>query len=330
MIRSSERSAVRAIAFLVAMTCAMDASASEPSAADVESARALYVSGRELRDAGDLAGSLDKFRAAYALVPTPITALELGKANALSGKPLEAREVLLAVERMPRKPDESKKAQAARVEAEALAEQLKTVVPSLQIVIEGAPAMPDVYIDGVRVPPEALSVPRKVNPGRHLVSVRIASGELTQEVDVEPGATKRVAFDLAREPVSPSTVAPPSDPVRPVEAGSWHEAATTAGVLVGIGGAVVGGVTGSIALAKASSLDELCDGTRCPPAAHDDLSLVQTMATVSTVAFGVALVGGLVAVTSWWTAPRGSAALPSPRSTIAIHPVFGGVVGTFP
>lgn len=330
MTRSSERTAISAIAFVVAMTCVTAASASEPSAADVESARALYVSGKELRDAGDLAGSLEKFRAAYALVPTPITALELGKASALAGKPLEAREVLLAVERMPAKPDESKKAQAARVEAAEMAEQLRAVVPSVEIEIKGASPGAEVFIDGARVPAEALSVPRKVNPGKHLVSVRTESGELTREVEVEPGATRRVTFDLDREPKSPPKRKPIEPPRREEEQGSWHGPATTAGILVGLGGAVVGGITGSIALAKSSTLDDLCVGTRCPPAAHDDLSLVRTMATVSTVAFGVALAGGLVAVSAWWTAPKRSAQIPSPARTIAIHPVLGGVVGTFP
>jgi hypothetical protein len=98
----------------------------EPNAADLETARGLYVEGLQLRDAAKLDVSLARFKAAYALAPTPITGLELGRAHALVGDLAEAREVLLAVERMPVLPTESAKAASARVEARSLAEQLRT------------------------------------------------------------------------------------------------------------------------------------------------------------------------------------------------------------
>src|SRR3954468_21664980 len=71
----------------------------EPTAADSETALQLYKDGKALRDGGDLQGALAKLRAAYALVQTPLTALELGRTQIALGQLLEAREVLLAVSR---------------------------------------------------------------------------------------------------------------------------------------------------------------------------------------------------------------------------------------
>src|SRR5262249_10259013 len=71
---------VVALAPTLALALATGAARADTNTADVESARALYHDGRALRDAGDLAGSLAKFKAAHAVLPTPITAIECGRA----------------------------------------------------------------------------------------------------------------------------------------------------------------------------------------------------------------------------------------------------------
>ena len=96
---------------IVTATLAIAASAgAEPNAADLDTARGLYVEGLELRDAGKLEMSLARFKAAHALAATPITSLELGRAHTLLAELVEAREVLLSVERMPVQSGESPKA----------------------------------------------------------------------------------------------------------------------------------------------------------------------------------------------------------------------------
>ena len=82
------------VATLVAPVVTPSARADEPSAADAETALALYKTGKQMRDSGDAKGALEKLRAAYALVETPIIALELGRTYAALGKLVEAREVL--------------------------------------------------------------------------------------------------------------------------------------------------------------------------------------------------------------------------------------------
>src|SRR5688572_2041922 len=109
----------------LALASPLYAQPSEPSAADLESARELYKEGKELRTKGDLKGALEKFKAAHAYGGTPVTGVELGKTHMQLGELVEAREILLSVGRMKVQPDETEKSTAARTEAAELAEQIK-------------------------------------------------------------------------------------------------------------------------------------------------------------------------------------------------------------
>ncbi|MGA2451387.1 MAG: hypothetical protein ABTD50_22245 [Polyangiaceae bacterium] len=61
--------------------------AQEPhSAADIAQGREFFGEGLALRDKGDIAGALEKFKAAHALAGTPISGLELGRAYVAMNK----------------------------------------------------------------------------------------------------------------------------------------------------------------------------------------------------------------------------------------------------
>src|SRR5207244_1805882 len=111
-------------------------------------------------------------RAAYALVETPLTALELGRTYAALGKLVEAREVLLAVARIPKRKNESQKAEEARAESEQLAQSLRPRLAQVTVQVKGSSSAPTrLLIDGVAVPPEASSAARIVNPGAHVIAI---------------------------------------------------------------------------------------------------------------------------------------------------------------
>jgi hypothetical protein len=285
------------------MALAAPAFAATPSAADVESARALYVRGKQLRDEGDLAGSLESLKAAHALVPTPITALELARALSLLTRLLEARAILLTIERMPILPDESKKAGASREEARALSSELGELIPSLAIKVDVAPGIvPVVTIDAQQVPTEALAVPRKVDPGKHVVHVRAGTMEKTEEVTVSERESRSLTFDLRG--AAPVTTPPASDQGA---RGATTEATTNPWLVASLATAgvatVVGTVSGAVAWSTSTGLHDACLGGRCPPEAHDDLSLVQTTSTISTVAFIAAGASLAAAVAIWAFSP---------------------------
>jgi hypothetical protein len=295
---------------IVALALSRDALA-EPTAADVETARGLYVEGLELRDGGKLEMSLGRFRAAHALATTPITSLELGRAHALLGELVEAREVLLSIECLPVQPGESAKAANARVEARAMAEQLRDRIPGLRIVFSPEPpSPPHVTIDGIVIPAEALANPRKVNPGSHTIVAESSGARATSTVLLIERELRMVTLALRpstipetpRETPPPSTT--PSTTTTTSPTGWFYVGLGAAGV-----GIVVGSITGAIALSKASTLETECTGSACPRTAADDLTTSRTMGVVSTVAFGVAAFGGALAIVTYLARPTSTTAV---------------------
>ena len=232
---------------VLALATSRDAAA-EPTAADVETARGLYVEGLELRDGGKLEMSLGRFKAAHALAATPITSLELGRAHALLGELVEAREVLLSIERLPVQPAESAKAANARVEARAMAEQLRDRIPALRIVFSPEPAgPPHVTIDGAVIPAEALANPRKVNPGSHIIVAEANGARATSTVLLIERELRMVTLALGKssaaiKPAVSISPDPPHDP--PHESPPTTTAGPTGWFYVGLGAAGVGAVVG--------------------------------------------------------------------------------------
>ncbi len=152
----------------------------QPTSADLETARALFKEGRDLRAQGRLAEAIEKLKAAHTLGQTPITGLELARTYAGVRRLIDARETALGVARIAVAPDETERSAEARKEAAALAEELRPRIPSITIRIEGHARDTDrpesaalvVTVDGERIPPSVLGEPRKVDPGLHVIAVR--------------------------------------------------------------------------------------------------------------------------------------------------------------
>ncbi len=171
------------------------AHAAEPNAADRESARVAFAEGNKLRDDGNIRGALDKYKAAYALAPTPVTALEVGRANMDLGHLVDAREVLLHVDSMDAR-GESAKAQAARQEAAALASKLSPRIARVTLRVVGAIDQTTVSVDGVTIPRDALAVARAMDPGRHAVLAIAFGHSVQQTIDVRDGEAREVVVDV--------------------------------------------------------------------------------------------------------------------------------------
>lgn len=309
------------------------ARADEPSAADSETALTLYKDGKALRDKGDLQGALEKLKAAYALVETPITALELGKTHVQMGKLVEAREVLLSVARIPVRKNESTKASEARTEAEALAAQVKPRLASLTVRVKGVPpgAIARVTVDGAGVPPDAMSAPRILNPGAHVVVLEVNGKPTQSDLSLSDGEARELEIAPAEGAIGPVVApipAPPAEPTPP-------PAPRTSGgmsplVPIGFGvagvGLVVGTITGVMTLSTASTVKDTCNGDgRCPPSAQSDLDSASTTGAISTVGFVVGVVGIAVGITGiFMSTPRTET-----RSGFRIAPTGHGVAGTF-
>lgn len=275
----------------------------EPSAADSETALQLYKDGKALREKGDNDAALEKLRAAFALVETPIIAVELARAYAGKQKLVEAREVLLTVSRMPVRKNESEKAAEARREAETFAAQLKPRLASLRVKITGLAAgeTPKLAVDGAPVPPDAASVPRIVNPGAHVVTVDVNGKSTKGEVTLAEGESREL--ELAAPEKDAATPSTPGQPTRGSESSGLKSGLVYGGFGVAVVGVGVGTITGIMTLSKAGTLKDNCtsDG-RCPASSQSDIDGATTLGTVSTIGFivgGVGLAAGIIGLVAF-------------------------------
>jgi len=326
----------RLLVFVVATllslaVAAPQARADEPSAADAETALQLFKDGKALRDQGDIPGSVAKFRAAYALVETPITAIELGRTYAMLGKLTEAREILLAVARIPARKNESQRSLDARRDAGALATAIQPRLASVTVQVKGAnpQSPPKISVDGVVVPAAAAHEPRIVNPGRHVVVLEVGGRTTQGEISVEEGQSRSIVLE------APAHSAEPPPPTLPVPHDEQVSHGRSPLVYVGFGTAVaglaVGTVTGLMTLSKAGSLKDVCRDNRCPPSAQSDLDSSSTTGTIATIGFVVAVAGIGVGVAGLFLSrseppPDGSGA---PTARLFVSPTGAGVRGTF-
>ena len=280
------------LAVLPALSPTRALAQSEASAADIESARAAFQQGLELRDARhDVPGALEKLKAAYALVQTPRIAFELGKTQRMAGDLVAARGTFLEVERLPTRVNESPEAKKARSDARAQAAELEAKIPTLGVKLVGE-GEAVVTIDDQPVPRDALAAARKVNPGKHTIALQIEGrAPIKRTVELKEGDQKELEIKLPAR-----GAAPPSDPADDGMKTTSYETGTTRndGVhnLLGIGffaGLTVGAVSGAYAIVTAAdgAKSAACATGRCE--ARDKAT---ALAWVANVSFGVGLLSG--------------------------------------
>lgn len=283
--------------------------------ADIESARAAFLQGLDLRDKNrDLAGAITKFKAAYALVPTPKIGFELGKTYRMQGDLLAARDAFLAVDRIPVRSNESADAKKAREDSAAQATELDTQIPSLTITVMGSG---QVSVDGTLVRKDALAAPRRLNPGPHVVQF-LVDGEARDQkvVELHVGEQKSVQFN---GPPGDGRKPPPNnDGTTPVPHGNGNGNAgtewkpgqepwkapganlrpnparsilfTVAGISVG-----AGAVFGILSITAVAAAKKECESGTCSTDYPAAKSKAIGYSVVADVFFGVALVTGIIA-----------------------------------
>lgn len=297
----------------------------EPSAGDLATARAALKEGLALREKGNLSESVMRLTTAFDLVPTPVTGFELGKAQMMAGKILQAHELFKKVLRMPPSMEESDRSRVAREESARLAKELEPRIPSLRLKLklpEGATAQ--VRIDEEDVTLTGAETRRAVDPGPHDIVAKAGDGpEQHVRVDVAESEVKDV--ELAPEWVPPK---PPPDKGK----GQVVVVRQTTSVLtfIGFAGASAGlALTASAAYVFASQSAELsdkCGQKYCPEtmqrevATRDAWGLVTIVGAAATIGF---LAAGVIGATS----PK------QEKVVVGIQPLIGpgaaGVQGRF-
>ncbi|MBI2898337.1 MAG: hypothetical protein HYY06_32605 [Deltaproteobacteria bacterium] len=176
-------------------------------------ARALFVEGTSLADRGEWAQAADRFRRALELYPSGATRFNFATSLARLGKLVEAAEQARAVMA------EAPPADRARAGAEALLREIEPRLGHLTVRLDGDPSGVEILIDQVPLPLDRLGSAVPVDPQRHAVVARRGQTEVSQEVNVEEGASAQVTLALPapavpRRELRPEVVVtpPPEEP----------------------------------------------------------------------------------------------------------------------
>lgn len=300
----------------------------QPTPAQKETARGLMAEGRELRDQGDVASALTRFSAANSIMNVPTTGFEVAATQVQLGQLVEARETLRRVLALPTSPDDPEPFNEARSKARLLDQQLATRIGSLRFAPSGAESGAlDVSVDGERVPRAVLSLPFRVNPGKHQIVAHSRGRELRLDVLVAEAQAVDVPLTFERDapPAAPAPAVAESEPAEssvPVSAPPTEHRPLPPLVYVGGGvgllGLAVGSAAGISAMSHKNAAKKDCVGGNCPPSTWNDIDDARSMATVSTVGFavgvlGVAVAGGALLLDK--PAPRTSAWVVTPDVT---------------
>ena len=279
-----------------------------PSKDEKEAAHRYMDEGKERTKSGDLAHALEAYRKAHDIMHVPTTGLALAKTHLAMGHLVEARDIAIQVQRIPKEANEPAPFEPARARCKEMEAQVGPRIPTLQI--RGATKA---IVDDVDVG-RADAVP--VNPGKHVVVLRGEMGEKRIELEIAEKETKEVAIEAPV--IKKPDVEPPPPPVRVVAHDERTPLATEllyGGYGLAAAGLVGAGITGVLALGKSGNVKDQCANGICDPSVRSDLDGARTLATVSTVGFivlGAGLVAGTIGLLmpkhhmeSAWLGPRG-------------------------
>lgn len=323
----------RFCAVLVACLLAAPAVATAaPSELDRSMARSLAAEGYEALVAKRYTTAEDRLRRADALVHAPTIVVDHARALVGLGRLLEAREryQLVIREGVDAKAPPSWRQALADAEKEDAA--LDARFAWLVVRVDG-PSNPNVTIDGVTIPVNALGARRAMDPGLRAVRVT-ATGYVSadQSVTLREGEERELTFvlkpppsvDLSEGDSPPTSTSPVAQENAKPRWPMW--------VAFGAGGVglAVGSVTGALALGAHSDLKGQCPGGRCEPTSAEekrrmdgDVSRYRTLGTLSGIGFAVGVAGAATGVVLLLTGKP-----PAAAASLPVLPLVGpGTVG---
>jgi hypothetical protein len=316
-------------------------SRAEDAPENIAAARTLGIQGVQLADAGKCPEAIEKLQRAESLHHAPTILDRLGECQVAVGELVEGTENLNAVVREPLTANAPKVFHDAQDRAQKVLASATPRIAHLVIRITPADAKASVAVGGKAVPDAMIGSDRPTDPGSHEVTATaVGYKPASTTVTLAEGGHQDITLLLEKDPnavavVPPTPITPATQtggPVAPPEPAPAHSK-TPAYIALGIGGAglVVGSITGALAFGKASD----CPNKTCKT--QSDLDGAKSMATVSTISFGVGIVGMAVGTIMLLTGNKTEAAPAQATSRrarkLAVEPWFGvntaGLMGSF-
>jgi hypothetical protein len=266
------------------------------AAAQTAPAEALYHRGVTEFQAGRYEQACHALAESYRLEALPGVLFTLATCEARAGRVASSaahfQDFVGLVSRMP---EDQRALQRERVQvAQAERSALVGDIPTLTITLGGVlPPGAVVRMNGAVLGAAALGRALPVDPGEHHLSVTLAGGaRREQRVSVARRENLRVSLAVPAAPlaVSRGEALPPADAQRP------HLRWMVASGVVGAAGLATGVTTGVLAWKQTQVVEEHCDGKLCDARGKAAADTGQTEALISTIGYGVGLVGVTVMV----------------------------------
>ncbi len=206
------RTLIGAVAAVLLTLASGAATAHEATDAVKKQAQALQVEGLHLLQKGDNRGALDKFEAAFRLVPSPKILFNRAKAHRALGETAEAvADFERFLDEAPYAPKES------RAEATRVVEALRPTLAYIEVQTEDLGAA--ITIDQHEIGAAPLVRPAVVVPGTH--ELRVAKPGMVDDVrSVAPLAGQKLRVVVKLSPVADRTPVAANPPARTTEAKS--------------------------------------------------------------------------------------------------------------
>jgi hypothetical protein len=291
--------------------------AQEPSRAE-----ALFNAGVEDMLAGRYDTGCASIRQSQELEPKPGGLFTLAECYSRAGRIASAVEsyaaYLSAYETLPaeQRTAHAERAGIARTERDKLTPD----VPQIVLAWPGtAPERVQIARDGTAIDTNLIGRAQRVDPGDHVFSVTYPDGQTSERrINIARGQKLRVVLperDALEDPDPDLGETEPDDttdqPPPPSSSSTRTWAYVTGGI--GVAGILAGSITGVMVLGKAKDIDSKCqplansNGTEvCRENGADEAETAKKLGTVSTISFGIGIVGLAIAVPLFLTAPSSS------------------------
>jgi PEGA domain-containing protein len=165
-------------------------------------ARAAYLEGVKLQEAGNCAEALSRFEAAQKFYSAPTHVLHIAQCQRANGKLVESSESYETLVRMPLANDAPEVFRQVQDDGKKELAQLRPRVPTLRVQVTPSPSSLSslvVKLNGHPIPNEVLGIARPVNPGKYKVTVWAAGyKEASGSVDVGEGAPRAIDLVLSK------------------------------------------------------------------------------------------------------------------------------------
>lgn len=282
------------------LSCATIAGAQQQDAAIAEQ---LFRDGRDLLEAGKVDQACEKFAESQRVAPAPGTLLNLAVCREKQGKTATAWSLFADVAAEALRSGDAARAKFANDHEAALAGHLCKIV----IDATSPPQGTVLRLDGKVLPEGVLGTAIPVDPGAHALEVTAPGKEPWQAAQLQvndPASPLHVRVEL-RDAGAPQAASPAAQTsVAEDRTGRRVGWPVFAAFGVGAAGLITGGIAGGLALGDASQAKANCQGSRCPASGQGPANSAKTLATISDVGFGVAVLGAAVGAVLWIWAPR--------------------------